>query len=127
MINFPNLLLFFKCLRRHIYLLKVAFFLICYASFFSFQNPVNTPVTLTMDSPTVTSIHVSQNVPRNSPMDVTLKSPTANTIHCSQVSSSTIFNNNCDNAYMYVVKNARFYQIISERTSVLSPDLYHGG
>ena len=38
-----------------------------------------------MDSPKMTQILVSQNVPYNSPMDVTINDPVDNHIHCSQV------------------------------------------
>ena len=54
-------------------------------TFYSFQNPINTPVKLMMDSPQITQIHCSQNVPRNSPMEVTIKNPVENHIHASQV------------------------------------------
>ena len=40
---------------------------------------------LMMDSPQLTQIHCSQNVPRNSPMEVTIKNPVENHIHASQV------------------------------------------
>ena len=38
-----------------------------------------------MESPKMTQIHVSQNVPYNSPMEVTINDPVDNHIHCSQV------------------------------------------
>ena len=52
---------------------------------FSFQNPVRTPVKLMMDSPQLTHIHVSQNVPRDSEAEVTIKNPVGCHIHASQV------------------------------------------
>jgi hypothetical protein len=51
----------------------------------SFQNPGSSSVVLNMDSPKMTQILVSQNVPYNSPMDVTINDPVDNAIHCSQV------------------------------------------
>ena len=51
----------------------------------SFQNPGTTSVKLNMESPKMTQIHVSQNVPYNSPMEVTINDPVDNHIHCSQV------------------------------------------
>lgn len=54
-------------------------------SCFSFQNPVNTPVTLRMENAEAMQIHLSQNVPRNSPAEIVLGSPNASEIHASQV------------------------------------------
>lgn len=53
--------------------------------FFSSQNPTNSPVTVTLDSPRISQIHVSQNVPNNSPVEVTILNPINNSIHVSQV------------------------------------------
>merc|ERR1712051_1083000 len=53
----------------------------------SFQNPGSSSVMLNMDSPKMTQILVSQNVPYNSPMDVTINDPVDNHIHCSQSAS----------------------------------------
>ena len=34
------------------------------------QNPRNTPVKVTMNDASISSLHVSQNIPQNSPMEV---------------------------------------------------------
>ena len=57
---------------------------------FSFQNPTNTPVKVTMDSPRITQIHVSQNVPINSPVEVKIVNPINNSIHVSQVKNKVL-------------------------------------
>ena len=49
-----------------------------------FQNPKNTPVTLTMKNAELNNIHVAQNVPQRSPMTVTIDGAKTNQIVISQ-------------------------------------------
>ena len=64
-------------------------------TFSSSQNPTNTPVTVTLDEPRISQIHVSQNVPTNSPVEVQITNPINNSIHVSQVSHGSKRDYNC--------------------------------
>lgn len=74
----PHLLELSSPISHHLHLLLLR-------TIYSFQNPGTTSVKLNMESPKMTQILVSQNVPYNSPMDVTINDPVDNHIHCSQV------------------------------------------